>query len=262
MDRHFKPIIKPLQQIVDNPVRAIKRQLRDDDAASKRERKEEEEEEEGEKASETFERSATPRKPDRSHDRVQPITSTPHIKIVPTIESLNNIFETTEDSLATKVQNRLQMSEGREADLGPLGQKYVEAVLRGTRDKQKSDVDYVYSVYLHKDELMFGNKRFDVNDANNIIIDGIRYVGIGDFYELIFKRIPDNLVYTENDMDKYNAHKHKHHSQGRVLSNRGYKYKHIITPLVIIPKKQKKSGKGLPHATTARSIICTRIPMN
>ena len=68
LDRHFKPIIKPLQQIVDSPVRAIKRQSRDDDVASKRERKEEkeEEEEEGKKASETFERSATPRKPDRT----------------------------------------------------------------------------------------------------------------------------------------------------------------------------------------------------
>jgi len=38
--------------------------------------------------------------------------------------------------------------------LGPLGQKYVEAVLKGTRDKQKSDVDYVYGVYLNKDGLM------------------------------------------------------------------------------------------------------------
>jgi len=58
LDRHFKPIIKTLQQIVDSPVRAIKRQSCDDDVASKRERKEvkEEEEKEGEKASETFER--------------------------------------------------------------------------------------------------------------------------------------------------------------------------------------------------------------
>jgi len=67
--------------------------------------------------------------------------------------------ETMEDSLTTKVQNRLQMSEGREAlqaDLGPLDQKYVEAVLR-TQYKQKSDVDYMYDVYLHKDGLMFGN---------------------------------------------------------------------------------------------------------
>ena len=50
MNKHFKAIIK-LLQIVDSPMRTIKRQSRDDDAASafKRERKEEEEKEEGEK---------------------------------------------------------------------------------------------------------------------------------------------------------------------------------------------------------------------
>ncbi|KYN21963.1 hypothetical protein ALC57_05654 [Trachymyrmex cornetzi] len=49
-----------------------------------------------------------------------------------------------------------------------------------------------------------------------------------------------------------NAHKHKHDSQGRLLSNRGYKYKHIIAPLMsMTPKKpNKKSGKGLPRAMT------------
>jgi len=52
--------------------------------------------------------------------------------------------------------------------LGQLSQKYVETILRGTRDKQKSDG---YGIYLHKDGSMFGNKRFDV-DADNIIIDG------------------------------------------------------------------------------------------
>ena len=139
--------------------------------------------------------------------------------------------------------------------LGPLGQKYVEAVLRGARDKQKSGIDYVYGVYLHKDALMFGNKRFDVDDADNIIIDGVRYAGSPGLYELIFKRIPDDLLYTEDDMNKYKSmllatNAHKHHSQGRLLSNRGYKYKYVIAPLMsITPKKQKKkSGKGLPHA--------------
>ncbi|KYN23124.1 hypothetical protein ALC57_04465 [Trachymyrmex cornetzi] len=187
LKRHFKPIIKPLRQIVDSPgVRTIKRQLRDNDAASapKREKKGEElveEEKEGEEVSETLERFVTP------------------------------------------------------PGLGPLGQQYVEAVLRG--DKRKSD--YVYGVYLHKDGLMFGNKRFDVDDAVNIIIDDVRYAGTPGLYELIFKRIPDDLLYTKDDMNKYksmllatNAHKHKHHSQGRLLNNRGYKYKHIIAPLM------------------------------
>ncbi|KYM82988.1 hypothetical protein ALC53_06555 [Atta colombica] len=97
-------------------------------------------------------------------------TSTPRTKIIPTIESLDNVFGTTEDSLATKVQNQLQMSETfREAlrvGLSPLGQKYVEAVLRRTQDKE-SDIDH--SVY--KDGLI-KYKRFDVDDANNTIIDG------------------------------------------------------------------------------------------
>ncbi|EGI66940.1 hypothetical protein G5I_04501 [Acromyrmex echinatior] len=92
-------LYKPLRQIIDSPgVCAIKRQSRDDNAASasKRERKKEEEEEkeeEAEKASEMFERSATPHKSDdRLHDHVQPITSTPRTMIVSTIESLDNVF--------------------------------------------------------------------------------------------------------------------------------------------------------------------------
>jgi len=96
---------------------------------------------------------------------------------------------------------------------------------------------------------MFGNKPFDVDEADNIIIDSVLYASTHDFYELIFKRILDNLLYTENDMDKYNAHKHKHHSQSRILSNREYKYKYVIAPS-ITPKKQKKSGKGLSHVMT------------
>jgi len=72
----------------------------------------------------------------------------------------------------------------------------------------------------------------------------------------IFKRISDDLLYTE-DEHKYkgmlatNAHKHKHHSQDRVLGNRRYKYKHVIAPLMSVTfKKQKKSGKELFHAMT------------
>jgi len=44
-------------------------------------------------------------------------------------------------------------------------------------------VDYVYGIYLHKDGLMFGNKLFDVDDSDNIIIDGVRYIGTSTLYE-------------------------------------------------------------------------------
>ena len=104
---------------------AIKRQSRDDDtaSASKRERKVDEEEVEGRERKRTKRSSVLRKSDDRSHDRVQLIISTSRTKIVPTIELLDNVFETMEDSLAIKVQNRLQTSEGREVlriDLGPL----------------------------------------------------------------------------------------------------------------------------------------------
>ncbi|EGI69381.1 hypothetical protein G5I_01885 [Acromyrmex echinatior] len=207
LDRHFKPIIKSLRQIVNSPgVQMIKRQSRDDDAASasKRERKEEkveeEEKEEEEKASETFERLR-----------------------------INPMIDRTIIDEGSKSAN-IERSRGVTSWLG-LDQKYVEAVLRRTRDKQKNGTNYVYGVYLYNDGLIFGNKRFDVDDADNVIIDGVRYAGTPGFYELIFKRIPDDLLYTEDYMNKYrnillapNVHKYKHHSQE--MSNREYKYKY------------------------------------
>jgi len=43
------------------------------------------------------------------------------------------------------------------AGLGLLDQKYIEAILQRVRGKE-NDIDDVYGIYLHKDELMFGNK--------------------------------------------------------------------------------------------------------
>ena len=60
----------------------------------------------------------------------------------------------------------------------------------------------MYGIYLHKNGLMFGNKCFDVDDTDNIIIDNIRYVGTPDLYELIFKRIL-YVFYMENDRHRY-----------------------------------------------------------
>jgi len=117
------------------------------------------------------------------------ITSTPRA-MIEDVQLMNNIlategvFETTDDSLAA-VQDRLQ-TEGQEAlrgHLSPLGQKYIGAVLRG-----ESGIDNVYGIYLDKDGMMFGNKRFDVDNSDNIIVDGVRYIGTPGLYELIFKK--------------------------------------------------------------------------
>jgi len=56
-------------------------------------------------------------------------------------------------------------------------------------------MDRTYGVYLNKDGMMLDSKRFDVDKADNIIIDGVRYIGTPDLYELIFKRVPDDVMY-------------------------------------------------------------------
>jgi len=144
---------------------------------------------------------------------VSPKTSIPSATTVhPTMpESLVNegVFETTDDSLAVSIQNQLQTLKGQKTlretlreHLGPLSQKYVGAILTGDRE---SDMDRMYGVYLDKDGIMFGSKRFDMDKAGNIIIDGVRYVVTPGLYELIFKRVPNDVICTEDYKQKYRA---------------------------------------------------------
>ncbi|EZA62135.1 hypothetical protein X777_03742 [Ooceraea biroi] len=140
------------------------------------------------------------------------------------------------------------------AHLGPLSRKYVEAVIRGD-DK---DIDTVYGVYLDNDGMKFGSIRFEIDHDDNILLDNVRYKGTPGLYKLIFKRHPDEDVFTNNDLQKYrsmllvmNAYRRDHSARGQVKSNRGYKYKYIIAPLLPSePTKKKKSGRGLPRTMT------------
>jgi len=109
LDRHFKSIISLLlnhcNRTFTSPVCAIKRELRYNDAASVTKH---EEEEKNKKDSITFEPSTTLRKfDDRSHDRVQPITFTTHEVRRSYNWVIRERSETTNDSLAMKIQNRL-----------------------------------------------------------------------------------------------------------------------------------------------------------
>ncbi|EGI58068.1 hypothetical protein G5I_13859 [Acromyrmex echinatior] len=109
-------------------------------------------------------------------------------------------------------------------------------------------------------------KRFDVDDADNIIIDGIRYASIPGLYELISKRILD-LLYTEDNMNKYknmllamNAHKHKHRSQVLLLSNREYKVTEAGDSRDfgrITPSHRREEEKERPGLGVRRRLLLT-----
>ncbi|KYN24344.1 hypothetical protein ALC57_04053 [Trachymyrmex cornetzi] len=159
LDRHFKPLIEPLRLFADNPgERATKRESRDEDAGSapKRERKVEEEQKEGEKASETFEPSATLHK---SNDRSrEPITSNPRAKIVPTI-----------DCKCQKVERRYE----------PTWVRWVKSTSRKT--KWSEEIFQIYRV------LDWRNPRvYELRDLAGEVIDGI-------FYEQELARVEKNV---------------------------------------------------------------------
>ena len=75
---------------------------------------------------------------------------------------------------------------------------------------------------------MLGDKYFDVNTNDFVIVDGVKYKGTPNLYELIFKRIPDNTIYTEDDKLTYksillatNAHRRNHNADNLILGNKG-----------------------------------------
>ncbi|KAL6265695.1 hypothetical protein P5V15_002494 [Pogonomyrmex californicus] len=88
------------------------------------------------------------------------------------------------------------------------------AVLTGNKD-----IDNVYGIYFTNDGMILGDKCFDVSKDDNIFINGIRYLGTEGLYELIFKKVPDDELYTEEDKQKYkdillltNAHRRNHNN--------------------------------------------------
>ncbi|EZA59699.1 hypothetical protein X777_16398 [Ooceraea biroi] len=236
---HLGPIIEPLQKIVDNSsIRAVKDEpdvavevpytpKREPDVgleilrAPKREKK-------------IVIRSGIKRKLPRTESSdtadASTITSTP-LTTIGTIQSPMNlltddesIFETTNESFATSVQREVQTPEGQEVlrtHLGSLSQKYVEAVIRSDKD-----IDTVYGVYLSNGGMKFGCKPFDVDHEDHIILDNVRYKGTPGLYELIFKRMPDDIVYSDDDLEKYrsmllvtNAYRRDHSARGQTSDN-------------------------------------------
>ncbi|KYM94036.1 hypothetical protein ALC62_15352 [Cyphomyrmex costatus] len=225
LERHFKPITETLKQIVENTVESSKDPInieiffleKDEEPKPKRKR------------------------PNDSYDRSREL-SYDH---APSVEE---VFEIANEPLVTSIRHLLQTSEGQEklhANYGPLGQKYLKAVLSG---KKAVNIDVVYGVYFSDEGTMLGDKRITLNKNDDIIIDTQRYDGTPGPYELIFMKFPNESICTDDDVQTYksillttNAYRRGHNAGNQVLGNKGHKYKNIIAPLVL----GKKLGTGI-----------------
>ncbi|KMQ85064.1 hypothetical protein RF55_16638 [Lasius niger] len=172
-----------------------------------------------------------------------------------TAPSIEEIYETTPESLVTSVQHLLHTSEGQNSlrhHLGSLVQKYLATIMG--QDKN-AKMDYVYGVKFCDEGMMLGDKVFDVDKNDNIIINELKYVETPGLYKLILKKMSDDAVCTEDDLHKYksillttNAHRRGNNMYNPVLGSKGYKYKFLIAPLI----SDHKVGKviNVPRAMT------------
>jgi len=77
---------------------------------------------------------------------------------------------------------------------------------------------------------MLGNKRFDIDKDDSIMIDNVRYIGTSGLYEFIFKRFSYEVVFIKDDKQTYKSILLTTNAYGRcarkpIMGNKGYKYK-------------------------------------
>lgn len=143
---------------------------------------------------------------------------------------------------------------------GPLARKYLHMLVSGERDRL---MDHVYGVRHDDNKWMIGDSALEIDTTDDFHIKGVRYKGTPGLYELMFMREPKKTLYDANDLAAYrsillatNAYKQNYVASAQVNSNKGYKYKQIISRLV-----GKRFGRGhdvayMTHTPTA-DILCT-----
>lgn len=256
LERHFRPIIEPLKQIVENTVGDEPKPIESDTFFSG----EEYSEPKRKQSNVSFNNSILTSTPIKSALRRSQTVPTNFNKSLQNLQDselshnhvspIEDIFEVTNEPLVNSVRQQLQTSEGRkklQMHYGPLGQKYMGAVLSG---KKTVNVDNVYGVYFTNTGTMLGTKHINLHKNDDIFIDDKKYEGTPGLYELIFMKIPNEDIYTSDDLEKYkdiilttSAYKQQHGQCHLILSNKGHKYKNIISPMLA----PKKVGRGIPN---------------
>ncbi|EGI64131.1 hypothetical protein G5I_07437 [Acromyrmex echinatior] len=152
LDKHFKPIIDLLKQIVENIVKFSKDPIMTETLFS------------GEDKEPKLKRK-------RSSFSLynNPIQASRSVKSM-----LNQSKNLADKPLVTSIRHLLQTPEGQKklhANYGPFGQKYLKVVLSGNK---AINIDIVYGIYF-SEETMLGVKRITLRKNNDIIIKGKRY---------------------------------------------------------------------------------------
>ncbi|XP_011684313.1 PREDICTED: uncharacterized protein LOC105447804 [Wasmannia auropunctata] len=140
---------------------------------------------------------------------------------------VEKIFKIANEPLVTSVRNQLQTSEGQEKLQMHYGTK-----ISGYGPKRNEGTK-------------LGNKRITLDKNDNIIIDGKSYAETPGLYELIFICYPNEAVYTDDDLQKYqsillttNAYRRDPSAQGQIMGNKGHNLRNIFNEIPSIQTLQ------------------------
>lgn len=119
---------------------------------------------------------------------------------------------------------------------GELAKKFFTKYLQGAESKQ---IDTTYGPKLENNEWKLGTANIRMN-GDDFIINGKKFKGTKGLYKLIFLRTPDITEIPGEDVKTYkkildttSAHLNPY---GYIKSNRGYKYRYIISKMFTKPK--------------------------
>ena len=137
---------------------------------------------------------------------------------------------------------------------GKYARKYMRTLM-----SNDDGVDTTYGPYFEGETLHLGDKELDFEDETDrsIKLSGVKFKATPGVFELMFMKDPDDVLYTENDLQLYkdilkytHAHKKNRSAASNAAINRvqkSIKYNKIIKTL--FPPKQKRrntfSGRGV-----------------
>lgn len=124
-----------------------------------------------------------------------------------------------------------------------LTKKYMKKMMKDIGG-HKNTIDHTFGPRYEGSTLMIGDSKLSFDSDGSIRVRDIKYRPSEGLYELVFKRIPDDMKYTEGDLYAYknilqktNAHKVGYNSRSRIRRDTSLKYQHIIK--VLFPPRQQ-----------------------
>lgn len=251
LSKAFKPITEPLNKLVKH--NAVSSSNSESDKLDIKKRKF------NENTKIKFENSITNKKETESNVK-HPFTSTPQNKNIKNMDfsmlsssSLSSLSsapltDSTDLTSETSKNSTKKISSSELlSNLNDFGVEY-----------SSNNYDNIYGPYInsHNKKLMIGNKKMHI-DEEYITIGKKNYINTPGLVELIFRKIPDQKLYTNDDEQNYknilletNAYRKNFDDNNIVNSNNSIKYVKLIKKLIILPDrlrrgKHYKLGDGL-----------------